>query len=161
MSEAERVLRDSRQGSLKQSGGHRERELRDRWAELLLGDSSCGDVATELADIAEGLQEYDSDMVVTDDQVQESYRRFCGKNPQLLEPEEIVVPATVESKNLCESFPQTIQENCCSGGHTCSGAGAIYGTGIRFQSVSNTGRMDGICPSYRYGFLWAGLYGGE
>lgn len=60
MSEAERVLRDSRQGSLKQSGGHRERELRDRWAELLLGDSSCGDVATELADIAEGLQEYDS-----------------------------------------------------------------------------------------------------
>lgn len=98
MSEAERVLRDSRQGSLKQSGGHRERELRDRWAELLLGDSSCGDVATELADIAEGLQEYDSDMVVTDDQVQESYRQFCGKNPQLLEPEEIVVPATVESK---------------------------------------------------------------
>ena len=40
MSEAERVLRDSRQGSLKQSGGHRERELRDRWAELLLRDSS-------------------------------------------------------------------------------------------------------------------------
>ena len=77
MSEAERVLRDSGQGSLKQSGGHRERELRDRWAELLLGDSSCDDVDTELSDIAELLQEYDPDMTVTDTQVQESYKRFC------------------------------------------------------------------------------------
>lgn len=98
MSEAERVLRDSGQGSLKQSGGHRERELRDRWAELLLGDSSCDDVDTELSDIAELLQEYDSDMTVTDTQVQESYKRFCEKNPQLMEPEKIAAPAAAESK---------------------------------------------------------------
>lgn len=98
MSEAERVLRDSGQGSLKQSGGHRERELRDRWAELLLGDSSCDDVDTELSDIAELLQEYDPDMTVTDTQVQESYKRFCEKNPQLMEPEKIAAPAAAESK---------------------------------------------------------------
>lgn len=98
MSEAERVLRDSGQGSLRQSGGHRERELRDRWAELLLGDSSCDDVATELANIADLLQEYDPDMAVTDTQVQESYRRFCEKNPQLMEPEKIAAPAAAESK---------------------------------------------------------------
>lgn len=98
MSEAERVLRDSWQGSLKQFGGHRERELRDRWAELLLGDSSCDDVDTELSDIAELLQEYDPDMTVTDTQVQESYKRFCEKNPQLMEPEKIAAPAAAESK---------------------------------------------------------------
>lgn len=98
MSEAERVLRDSGQGSLKQSGGHRERELRDRWAELLLGDSSCDDVDTELSDIAELLQEYDPNMTVTDTQVQESYKRFCEKNPQLMEPEKIAAPAAAESK---------------------------------------------------------------
>lgn len=98
MSEAERVLRDSGQGSLKQSGGHRERELRDRWAELLLGDSSCDDVDTELSDIAELLQEYDPDMTVTDTQVHESYKRFCEKNPQLMEPEKIAAPAAAESK---------------------------------------------------------------
>ena len=98
MSEAERVLRDSGQGSLKQSGGHRERELRDRWAELLLGDSSCDDVDTELSDIAELLQEYDPDMTVTDTQVQESYKRFCEKSPQLMEPEKIAAPAAAESK---------------------------------------------------------------
>lgn len=98
MSEAERVLRDSGQGSLKQFGGHRERELRDRWAELLLGDSSCDDVDTELSDIAELLQEYDPDMTVTDTQVQESYKRFCEKNPQLMEPEKIAAPAAAESK---------------------------------------------------------------
>ena len=98
MSEAERVLRDSGQGSLKQSGGHWERELRDRWAELLLGDSSCDDVDTELSDIAELLQEYDPDMTVTDTQVQESYKRFCEKNPQLMEPEKIAAPAAAESK---------------------------------------------------------------
>lgn len=98
MSEAERVLRDSGQGSLKQFGGHRERELRDRWAELLLGDSSCDDVDTELSDIAELLQEYDPDMAVTDTQVQESYKRFCEKNPQLMEPEKIAAPAAAESK---------------------------------------------------------------
>lgn len=98
MSEAERVLRDSGQGSLKQFGGHRERELRDRWAELLLGDSSCDDVDTELSDIAELLQEYDPNMTVTDTQVQESYKRFCEKNPQLMEPEKIAAPAAAESK---------------------------------------------------------------
>lgn len=98
MSEAERVLRDSGQGSLKQSGGHRERELHDRWAELLLGDSSCDDVDAELSDIAELLQEYDPDIAVTDTQVQESYMRFCEKNPQLLEPEKIAAPAAAESK---------------------------------------------------------------
>ena len=98
MSEAERVLRDSGQGSLKQSGGHRERELRDRWAELLLGGSSCDDVDTELSDIAELLQEYDPDMTVTDTQVHESYKRFCEKNPQLMEPEKIAAPAAAESK---------------------------------------------------------------
>ena len=98
MSEAERVLRDSGQGSLKQSGGHWERELRDRWAELLLGDSSCDDVDTELSDIAELLQEYDPDMTVTDTQVQESYKRFSEKNPQLMEPEKIAAPAAAESK---------------------------------------------------------------
>ena len=98
MSEAERVLRDSGQGSLKQSGGHRERELRDRWAELLLGGSSCGDVDAELSDIADLLQEYDPDMTVTDAQVQESYRRFCEKNPQLMEPEKNAAPAAAESK---------------------------------------------------------------
>lgn len=98
MSEAERVLRDSGQGSLKQSGGHRERELRDRWAELILEDSSCGDVDAELSDIAELLQEHDPDMAVTDTQVQESYKRFCAKNPQLLEPEKIATPAAAESK---------------------------------------------------------------
>lgn len=98
MSEAERVLRDSGQGSLKQSGGHWERELRDRWAELLLGDSSCDDVDTELSDIAELLQEYDPDMTVTDTQLQESYKRFCEKNPQLMEPEKIAAPAAAESK---------------------------------------------------------------
>ena len=98
MSEAERVLRDSGQGSLKQSGGHRERELRDRWAERLLGDSSCDDVDTELSDIAELLQEYDPNMTVTDTQVQESYKRFCEKNPQLMEPEKIAAPAAAESK---------------------------------------------------------------
>ena len=98
MSEAERVLRDSGQGSLKQSGGHRERELRDRWAELLLGDSICDDVDTELSDIAELLQEYDPNMTVTDTQVQESYKRFCEKNPQLMEPEKIAAPAAAESK---------------------------------------------------------------
>lgn len=98
MSEAERVLRDSGQGSLKQSGGHWERELRDRWAELLLGDSSCDDVDTELSDIAELLQEYDPDMTVTDTQVQESYKRFCEENPQLMEPEKIAAPAAAESK---------------------------------------------------------------
>ena len=98
MSEAERVLRDSGQGSLKQSGGHRERELRDRWAELLLGDSSCDDVDTELSDIAELLQEYDPNMTVTDTQVQESYKRFCEKSPQLMEPEKIAAPAAAESK---------------------------------------------------------------
>lgn len=98
MSEAERVLRDSGQGSLKQSGGHWERELRDRWAELLLGDSSCDDVDTELSDIAELLQEYDPDMTVTGTQVQESYKRFCEKNPQLMEPEKIAAPAAAESK---------------------------------------------------------------
>lgn len=98
MSEAERVLRDSWQGSLKQFGGHRERELRDRWAELLSGDSSCDDVDTELSDIAELLQEYDPDMTVTDTQVQESYKRFCEKNPQLMEPEKIAAPAAAESK---------------------------------------------------------------
>ena len=98
MSEAERVLRDSGQGSLKQSGGHWERELRDRWAELLLGDSSCDDVDTELSDIAELLQEYDPDMTVTDTQLQESYKRFFEKNPQLMEPEKIAAPAAAESK---------------------------------------------------------------
>lgn len=98
MSEAERVLRDSGQGSLKQSGGHRERELRDRWAELLLGDSSCDDVDTELSDIAELLLEYDPNMTVTDTQVQESYKRFCEKNPQLMKPEKIAAPAAAESK---------------------------------------------------------------
>lgn len=98
MSEAERVLRDSGQGSLRQSGGHRERELRDRWAELLLGGSSCGDVDAELSDIADLLQEYDPDMTVTDAQVQESYRRFCEKNPQLMEPEKKAAPAAAESK---------------------------------------------------------------
>lgn len=98
MSEAERVLRDSGQGSLKQSGGHWERELRDRWAELLLGDSSCDDVDTELSDIAELLQEYDPDITVTDTQVQESYKRFCEENPQLMEPEKIAAPAAAESK---------------------------------------------------------------
>lgn len=98
MSEAERVLRDSGQGSLKQSGGHWERELRDRWAELLLGDSSCDDVDTELSDIVELLQEYDPDMTVTDTQVQESYKRFCEENPQLMEPEKIAAPAAAESK---------------------------------------------------------------
>lgn len=98
MSEAERVLRDSGQGSLKQSGGHRERELSDRWAELLLGDSSCDDIDAELANIADLLQEYDPDMAVTDTQVQESYRRFCEKNPQLMEPEKIAAPAAAESK---------------------------------------------------------------
>ena len=98
MSEAERALRDSGQGSLRQSGGHRERELRDRWAELLLGDSSCDDVDTELSDIAELLQEYDPNMTVTDTQVQESYKRFCEKNPQLMEPEKIAAPAAAESK---------------------------------------------------------------
>ena len=77
MSEAERALRDSGQGSLRQSGGHRERELRDRWAELLLGDGSCDDVATELANIADLLQEYDPDMAVADAQVQESYIGWC------------------------------------------------------------------------------------
>ena len=92
------MLRDSGQGSLKQSGGHRERELRDRWAELLLGDSSCDDVDTELSDIAELLQEYDPNMTVTDTQVQESYKRFCEKNPQLMEPEKIAAPAAAESK---------------------------------------------------------------
>lgn len=98
MSEAERVLRDSGQGSLKQSGGHRERELRDRWAELILEDSRCGDVDAELSDIAELLQEHDPDMAVTDTQVQESYKRFCEKNPQLMEPEKIAAPAAAESK---------------------------------------------------------------
>lgn len=98
MSEAERVLRDSGQGSLKQSGGHRESELRDRWAELLLGDSSCDDIDAELSDIAELLQEHDPDMAVTDTQVQESYKRFCEKNPQLMEPEKIAAPAAAESK---------------------------------------------------------------
>ena len=98
MSEAERVLRDSGQGSLKQSGGHRERELRDRWAELLLGESNCGDADAELLGIAELLQEHDSDMVVTDTQVQESYKRFCEKNPQFMEPEKIAAPAAAESK---------------------------------------------------------------
>ena len=64
----------------------------------LLGDSSCDDVDTELSDIAELLQEYDPDMTVTDTQVQESYKRFCEKNPQLMEPEKIAAPAAAESK---------------------------------------------------------------
>lgn len=149
MSEAERVLRDSGQGSLKQSGGHRESELRDRWAELLLGDSSCDDIDAELSDIAELLQEHDPDMAVTDTQVQESYKRFCEKNPQLMEPEKIAAPRGRKQETSCEIFPQAIQENCCSGGHACFDADTVYGTGVRFQSVPDTGRMDGIRPSYR------------
>ena len=37
-------------------------------------------------------------MTVTDTQVQESYKRFCEKNPQLMEPEKIAAPAAAESK---------------------------------------------------------------
>ena len=100
MSEAERVPRGGRPGALKQTKGHQEETIRDHWAELVLGAGDSDDMPSELTDIAEALQKHDPEMTVTNTQVQESWRRFCTKNPQLLEPDETTAPAAAESSEL-------------------------------------------------------------
>ncbi len=100
MSEAERAPRGGRQGSLRQSEGHRVENVRDRWADLMLGDAKYTDMSVEMTTIADELQKCDPEMTVKDTQIRESYRRFCEKNPQLLESEEIVVPATAKDREL-------------------------------------------------------------
>lgn len=100
MSEAERVPRGGRPGALKQTKGHQEETIRDHWAELVLGAGDSDDMPSELTDIAEALQKHNPEMTVTNTQVQESWRRFCTKNPQLLEPDETTAPAAAESSQL-------------------------------------------------------------
>ena len=100
MSEAERVLRDSGQGSLKQSEGHWRENIRDRWAELMLENAEYDDLSAGLTDIVDELQKHDPEMTVTDAQVQRSYLRFCEKNPQLLESEETAAPAAAKRVEL-------------------------------------------------------------
>lgn len=100
MSEAERVPRGGRPGALKQTKGHQEETIRDHWAELVLGAGDSDDMPSELTDIAEALQKHDPEMTVTNTQIQESWRRFCTKNPQLLEPDETTAPAAAESSEL-------------------------------------------------------------
>lgn len=100
MSEAERVPRGGRPGALKQTKGHQEEPIRDHWAELVLGAGDSDDMPSELTDIAEALQKHNPEMTVTNTQVQESWRRFCTKNPQLLEPDETTAPAAAESSQL-------------------------------------------------------------
>lgn len=100
MSEAERVPRGGRPGALKQTKGHQEETIRDHWAELVLGAGDSDDMLSELTDIAEALQKHNPEMTVTNTQVQESWRRFCTKNPQLLEPDETTAPAAAESSEL-------------------------------------------------------------
>ena len=101
MSEAKRAPRDGRQGSLKkQSEGHRLEIIRDRWADLMLGETEYDDMSAEMADIVDALQKCDSEMAVTDTQIQESYQRFCEKNLQFLESEEIAVPAAAKNREL-------------------------------------------------------------
>ena len=97
MSEAERVPRGGRPGALKQTKGHQEETIRDHWAELVLGAGDSDDMPSELTDIAEALQKHNPEMTVTNTQVQESWRRFCTKNPQLLAPDETTAPAAAES----------------------------------------------------------------
>lgn len=100
MSEAERVPRGGRPGALKQTKGHQEETIRDHWAELVLGAGDSDDMPSELTDIAEALQKHNPEMTVTNTQVQESWRRFCTKNPQLLAPDETTAPAAAESSEL-------------------------------------------------------------
>lgn len=100
MSEVERVPRGGRPGALKQTKGHQEETIRDHWAELVLGAGDSDDMPSELTDIAEALQKHNPEMTVTNTQVQESWRRFCTKNPQLLEPDETTAPAAAESSQL-------------------------------------------------------------
>lgn len=100
MSEAERVPWGGRPGALKQTKGHQEETIRDHWAELVLGTGDSDDMPSELTDIAEALQKHNPEMTVTNTQVQESWRRFCTKNPQLLEPDETTAPAAAESSEL-------------------------------------------------------------
>lgn len=96
MSEAERVPSDGRQDSLVQSNRHQE-EYRDIWAELILDNNDEVFPVDELIAVANQMQRLDPDMVVTDRQVQDSYRRFCEKNPQLLSDDKDAVPAAAQN----------------------------------------------------------------
>ena len=96
MSEAERVPSDGRQDSLMQSNRHQEK-YRDIWAELILDNSDEVFPVDELIAVANQMQRLDPDMVVTDRQVQDSYRRFCEKNPQLLSDDKDAVPAAAQN----------------------------------------------------------------
>lgn len=100
MSDAARAPRGGRQGSLKQSEGHQVEIIRDRWAELMLAETEYDDMSAEVTDIVDALQMCDPEMTVTDTQIQESYQRFCEKNPQLLESEEIAAPAAAKDREL-------------------------------------------------------------